>query len=237
MADYGLQVVNDGGFVQIDSTYKNLGLLAKGSVISSGTPTQTGWYPAVFSVAVGATPIVAARPSSGYAVLVSTVLSGNTVTYTYYCDASGTTLYYWVFDDPARGINDGSNYGLLVRNAASEVVFDSRLRYMRVLGFFSGNEYYAPAPPIDSGETFSYASSNLAVVQSAFRHWWTGIALGSPPNSGYALLFMTGFSISGSNATFKLCNVNTIYSNQGPITVEGNRIENYAYMVLDVSNF
>ncbi|WP_414446866.1 hypothetical protein AB4851_08790 [Burkholderia sp. 22PA0099] len=235
MADFGLEVINSSGFVQIDSTYKNLGLRAKGVVTSGGAPIGgVGWYYATVTITAGASPVIAFR-SSGKCYLRYSTASGGTITYYFHCQGAGMQVWYWVFDDPVLATLSG-NYGLSVSDGSGAVVFDSRTNYMRVIGAVSG----AGAPgsdPIDAGFTGSY-SGVPAVVQGQLRYQVINTLVGGqPPNATTVQnLLAVAVSFPGLSVTWR---------QENPASVTFNRQQNidpsishlaYDYLVIDVSS-
>lgn len=230
MADYGLKVVNSAGYVQIDSTFKNLGLRVKGSVVSGGSPTASGWYQATITVPAGSTPVLAVRPSSGYATQISATTANGYITYTYYCSAAGITLSYWVFDDPLLSGASGQ-YGLIVRNSGGSTVFDSRIDYMRVLGVFSGT---GDTTPIESGYSLNLPSgATPAVVQSQLRYRWTAQLIDN--QTILAAFVAAAFSISGASVSFSSQVINSFNAPNSTVinTTPSNA---YSYLFIDVTN-
>ncbi|WP_250467621.1 hypothetical protein [Caballeronia sp. GAFFF2] len=227
MADFGLKVVNANGFLQIDSTYANLGLRQKGSITSGGAATANGWYAATLTVAYGVSPMLAVRPASGQCVLVSTSVSGSNITYKFYCNASGVAITYWLFDSPA-GITGSGSYGLIVRNSSGSPVFDSRMSYLRILDFING-----------TGTNVSLStpySKTIAVVQTQLWYSW-GISTPPYPQTGGIVNFLA-MPFAVSNNTFSASSGQLIdYSRQDPAPAINSTARNgYAYIIVDVTN-
>ncbi|SAK71373.1 hypothetical protein AWB80_03814 [Caballeronia pedi] len=231
MADFGLQVLNSSGNVQIDSTFKNLALREKGTLTSGGSEQgNTGWYFASVTTAVGTSPIIAFR-SSAKCYLRYSAISGSQITYFFHCQGSGVAVQYWIFDDPSLATMSG-NYGLQVFNNVGSVVFDSRTKYMRVIDTLSSPGSIT-GDPIDSGISRSY-SGTPAVVQGQLRYIISNNAVGTPPNvSVISVLTVPAVSFSGGAVTWKADNpATTQFTGNVP---EGQNHTPYDYMVLDVS--
>lgn len=135
----GFQVFNNGGVLQIDENYVNLGLIATGQVTPSA-PTPDGHIAAFRMVEVGATgvaPIIAVR--ANYAVALGDVRqSGSTWTFRLCVntttDWDGTPLTYYIFDQVpavAHGV------GLQVFRADGVCTFDSSYKYFNPVGAFT----------------------------------------------------------------------------------------------------
>ncbi|MDR5778769.1 hypothetical protein QCE63_04900 [Caballeronia sp. LZ065] len=227
MADFGLQVFNANGYLQIDSTYANLALRQKGSFVSGGAASSTGWYKASLTVPYGVTPLLAVRPSSGMCSLISSSVSGSNITYLFYCSASAVTLSYWLFDSPA-GIAGSGSYGLIVNNASGVRVFDSRMPYLRILDFINGS---ATGPTLSA----NYGKT-IAVVQTEL---WYAYSVSVPPypqTGGIINFDAMAFSISSGNA-FSASGQLLEYSLEDPAPdVNTTPRTSYAFLVVDVTN-
>lgn len=235
MADYGLKLVNASGFVQIDSTYKNLALRETGTVVSGGAAVgSTGWYAATLTTSAGTSPVIAFRCSSPCFIRYSAA-SGGTRTYYFMCYGSGVSVQYWIFDDPA-GITGSGTYGLVVNNASGAKVFDSRMKYMRVIDTLSGTSSYATGDPLVNGFSRSYAGTP-AVVQGQLYSQIINQAVGTAPVFTISSIWLAAAATtSGNTVTWKTENPNTVQS-QTSVVPQSQQHANYDYLVLDVSNF
>lgn len=234
MADFGLRVVNSSGYVQIDSTYKNLALRESGTVVSGGSSTgNTGWYAATPTTVAGTCPVIAFRASNTCFMRYS-VVSGNQITYYFFCQGAGVSVQYWIFDDPAAATPSGS-YGLIVKDGAGAKVFDSRLTYMRVIDALSGAASSAADDPWTNGFSRSY-SGVPAVVQGQLFSEVLNAIVSTPPNFTVTASWIAGaVSFSGGAVTWKSVNPNTVQS-QTSVAPTNQQHSNYDYLVLDVSN-
>ncbi|MDR5825780.1 hypothetical protein [Caballeronia sp. LZ043] len=233
MADFGLQVFNSSGNVQIDSTFKNLGLREKGTVVSGGSPSGgTGWYLATLTVSAGISPLIAWR-SSGKCYLRYSTVSGSSITYYFHCQGAGVSVQYWIFDDLATATLSG-NYGLQVFNSAGGLVFDSRTKYMRVVDTLSSPGGLS-GEPMDTGITRSYGGTP-AVVQGQLRYIVQNNGTGTGnPVTVISVLTLPAVSFSGSSVTWKTDNPATS-TFTGQTVPESQMHLPYDYLVLDVSN-
>lgn len=107
-----------GGFVQIDSTYRNLLLVRANSFTGS------------FVVTVSSAAIAAFRTSEGAQLKINEIRAGGGDFKAYDCTVTGGTAYYFVFDFGAPA----TNYGLEIYTEASELAFSAAYDYMRVAG-------------------------------------------------------------------------------------------------------
>ncbi|BBP95976.1 hypothetical protein BSFA1_11050 [Burkholderia sp. SFA1] len=232
MSDFGLQLFNSSGNLQIDSTFKNLGLREKGTTRSGGSPAgNMGWYWATVTTSVGNAPMIAFRSSSKCYLRYSSI-SGSQITYWFHCLGTGVTVQYWIFDDPSLATLSG-NYGLQVFNASGSKVFDSRTKYMRVIDSISAAGSSGDA--LDNGFTRSY-SGTPAVVQGQLRTRITNTAAGSPPNMTIVtVMFAPAVSFSGGDVSWKTETVVTVNTTGQSGVPEGQARTAYDYLVLDVS--
>jgi hypothetical protein len=236
MADFGLQLFNSSGNVQIDSTYKNLGLREKGSVVSSSSAPigSTGFYYATFTTVAGTCPVVAFR-SNGTCYLSHSTTSGNSTTYYFSCSAANVTVQYWIFDDLANVTLSG-NYGLQVFNAAGGKVFDSRSKYMRIVDLVRGTNE-ASNGAMASGFTQSY-SGLPAVVQGQLYYYLTYGIIGasSAPYTVQRILTAATVTFPSGGVTWqsKTADV-SVFTNQSSLP-DSRTHRSYDYLVLDVSN-
>lgn len=165
---YGIEVRNNNGGVQIDGTYQNLSLLASGqrqsSAIAVGCGDKLAYIPWNFSVHPEA--VLCARPRNGgkiYTIfgdpsnsrfVVSFKGSSSYIDYAIYATQKSTPVY-------------STQYGLQVFDASGSVVFDSRERYLSVLGYVDLNIPAGLDLGVPSVTTASnpYASSSPYIMQ------------------------------------------------------------------------
>lgn len=142
--NYGLKILNSGGFVQIDDTYENTVLVASGSASASasniwGSPVRVN-----FTAVTGA-PILCIKfdSSSAYCCVMDIASS-----YFEFALLSGAdlskgvsgTIQWRVYAKKPSGISV-SGYGLVVRNAADTPVFSSNETYPRIAAVLNGCPY------------------------------------------------------------------------------------------------
>lgn len=237
MAEYGLKVWNKDGFVQIDGTYRNLGLRAKGSVYSGGVSSSTGFF--IASVTLPAAAPMLAWRATAPTVQRQIVQSGAQITYYFECQGSGVRVDYWLFDFPDFSIMPG-NYGLRVWNAGGEVVFDSRAKYMRVVDSLQALGAGAVGDPIDNGISRAYSVGTIAVVQSLLRYDISSNPIEPGPKPRYLSIYKAaGVRFDGVAAlTYGMYIVNSIEYESGDTSAPPPQAQSgYGYLVLDVSNY
>ncbi|MDR5801213.1 hypothetical protein [Caballeronia sp. LZ001] len=232
MPDFGLQVYNQSNVLQIDSTYKNLALRAKGSVAATTATAQGDWFYATVTVSAGVSPVMAFRCPVACYLRQTTIANGN-ITYLFLVKGNSQIVQYWIFDDPVQATRSG-NYGLQVFNSAGSLVFDSRSKYMRVLDSVRGNGNLSD--PIEAGFTRSY-SGLPAVVQGQLRFRVTNNATGQPPAiTVFGALEQVAPTFSGTNITFAMMPSAVVQYSVNQNVPPGQFHTAYDYLVLDVAN-
>lgn len=135
----GLLIINDDSFVQIDSTYANYALVARGT----GTLTNgnSEWAPGsqapVAPTIKGVNPLIAF--SCETYLRVSRSQSGDTFRFFFTSDDSeafghSKVVNWYIFDTPPSAASQ-SGIGLQVWNEQGIPVFDSSLYYLKVIDF------------------------------------------------------------------------------------------------------
>lgn len=187
----GFQIINDSGVVQVDQDYKNYALYSKTTITSWSSSWNSGTGGTVFSAAV---PI---PPSGSYVIALITsgassasVMYGGTVMAT---APSGTpTVTAYVFAAPTAS---GSTSGVQVFDASGGVVFDSALKYMRVV--YAGT---IPSRSLPNDVPYTYsglAAGNYAVVMSFSRQHYV-YTTGVP---GFWVVYRDFYATSGNGFT------------------------------------
>jgi hypothetical protein len=155
----GFYVRNADSFIQIDGSHQNLVLKDAGNV-SVGASSST-------TVRVSAqTPCVAVRPDQGVVVYWLNRVDATSWDIVFSAsDNQGATARWFLFDRQDEVTEFKTDYGLRVSNEFGQVVFDSRQRYMRVLGMVT--------PTISTGSvswTFDEIPA-FVLCGTAFRGW------------------------------------------------------------------
>lgn len=125
---HGLQVYNNSGILQIDSSYRNF------SITSSGVATAgTGGLVRRVNITInGENPILAFRSTTG-ATATAIGKSGNTFTYQimiYAPSGFDPNVYWWAFDNSN---SPEYSHGLHVYNASGLLCYDSSKKYFKML--------------------------------------------------------------------------------------------------------
>lgn len=127
---YGFLVKNTSGSTQVDELYKNLCVVASGTV-TQASPTSGAVF--VGPTYTGTAPLIAFSCSELFVGVAETVVSGNTWTYHFRVPGwvSGSfTIKWWIFDVPPSA--SLPSFGLVVRNTSGDITFRSDYNYLRV---------------------------------------------------------------------------------------------------------
>ncbi len=167
----GLQVFNNDNILQIDGEYKNRCFIMKQNVVcnaatSNGSFNNYASAPRDYSGVVN--PVVALRSSSP--CLVHWISSTQ---YVIISNVNGAVCDVYFFGDTPT---PSANYGLQVRNAKGELVFDSLQKYMRVIG-------YEVLPDTTHIGTFTYPLGKVYATIVSGGFWGRTITTGAPSSS------------------------------------------------------
>ena len=141
MSDYGLRVRNQGGDVVIDSQYRNMALLLEQQL---DVRTEVGYYTINFApVTTDAPPVLAVRRWSDPALFFSTVdylggpgnWTGVRLTFNGLDRHAGAKVWVRLY---AYDLPPMPGYGMKIRNAAGQLVFDSARLPLTFIGELGG---------------------------------------------------------------------------------------------------
>lgn len=137
---YGIEVRNNQGGVQIDGTYQNLSLLETGRTATSSSfdsyAVERFFVPWNFDLHPEA--IVTVRPRPGEKIFkVSSEPNNNR----FVIESTGVSSYvdYAIYGIQKSTKSYSTNYGLQILNGSGDIVFDSREKYLKVLGYVDIN--------------------------------------------------------------------------------------------------
>ena len=182
---YGILVKNSSGYTQIDDNYSNYTLIASGSVgISASTMSKVN--PATVYFASQSIPVVVCIGNTGGAVVALLATSASSVQFV---SNANTTVSYRIYANVANNPGSISGYGLVVRNASSQVVFNSNLTYMRVGQLTFSTVGYYSMPTVYHG----YGNAYVDITNSGSRAFLT--IASSPGLPSYA----RGFGVNVGN--------------------------------------
>jgi hypothetical protein len=162
---YGIVVRNSQGGIQIDGDYQNLSLQGSGQQSSSarapGCGDKLAYIPWNFSEHPEA--ILCVRPRGSGKVYT---LFGEPANNRFVVGFKGGSNYidYAVYAARKNSPDYSTNYGFQVFDSAGSVVFDSRERYLSVLGFV---DLYIP-PGEDLGEPSVTTANNPYASHSPY---------------------------------------------------------------------
>lgn len=170
---FGALFINDHNRVQIDDTTSVLSLVDSGSAIATlsdyGTST-TRWH--TLTVTGRTAPVLAIgvdQPSTGQKgfQIVRSERSGTTWTFTIFIWHSHSfdfNFRWYVFDTPDGSAATG--WGMILRNASSQIVFNSNLPPARSVSAMTSGRTYAAvhAGPLGYQENFDWDSETMQSV-------------------------------------------------------------------------
>lgn len=120
----GIQVFNTSNTLQVDSTFYNLCLKYKGTVVT-GSDNQP--FASEFTLACK-DPVLAFRCTTDFVYVIDQIDNSNgTWTFKIGSVGRGTTVNYYIYDVPSLG---PSNMGMQVFNSGGALVFDTLWPYM-----------------------------------------------------------------------------------------------------------
>jgi len=237
MVEYGLRVKNVNGFVQIDGSYANLALveiLSLTATTQAGGPNGVVWivrrnFPGYI------TPTIAIAANNNVAVCCSGRIVNGVWQVTFWA-STRTAFQVYVFDEASRGTRFNIDYGLMVKNKTTgAVVFDSRMKYMRVIDVIAGTSDDFKAV------IRSYPNAKkVAVVQGLFWAYSFHQIVPDDPVDPTAIASILASASYNPTANSMTLDVMSVYENANRLSQ--NPIPNwycptYSYLVLDVSDF
>lgn len=151
---YGLQVYNNSGILQIDSSYRNFAITTSGVAVAGAG----GLVRRVNISVVGENPILGFRSSTG-ATATAIGKSGSTFTYQImiYAPSGGfdPNVYWWAFDNESSPV---LTHGLHVYNSSGGLCYDSGKRYFKMLNHdIAGSITYTGKALLSAACSFGYA--------------------------------------------------------------------------------
>ncbi|MCU8044339.1 MULTISPECIES: hypothetical protein [unclassified Shewanella] len=187
----GLRVRNNNNIIQIDNTYKNLGLLTKGNVTTVRNTNYYGTVSVGTVIVSGNNPQIALIPKeTAPAAVYQRVKSGNTFTFTIFSIAPDTIPYY-IFDYSVAGTVGPK---LKMRDASGNLFFDSSRNYLKIVGMMDvddGQPSYIEHP--------TPAGRKCAVLMSVGAQEYVYIPAGSPTPNYYQITEMWTISAAAVN--------------------------------------
>jgi len=232
MTTAGLQIKNDALTIQIDQDYKNLGLVAKGTVTTDTLLYALSPYSSYKTITLPAgvaSPVIAF--SCGQPCLL---MNQNDTTAALLCrGAVGTSITYYIFGEmPASAPAHGA--GLLVFASAGVVGYNSEYPCLRRLQSITSNASSLTGESCITASS-SFTGKTVAVVQNSasFAQHTNGgsggegavpataFGAGASVQSGGTSIFINSFKVYGFNASVG-------WHQNGP---------NGAWLVIDVTGY
>lgn len=188
----GFKIIGDHGVVQIDDTFFNLGLKAKGLLYM---PPQTANMQVATLTVTANTPVLCIRPVATSIALLSVTRSGDQYTYTFGgFDPSAETFAWYLFDKMPVVAQRGA---AMVWNANGEPVFNSDYPPMKVAGIANlpNANLTTQAGAIDVGAAGVYA---VCVSQGRIEHTSVRVNMGFQ-----GVLYVEGVKVTNTGAVTK----------------------------------
>lgn len=227
---YGLQVIGNDGYKQIDENYANLSFVGKGTMSIGGSVNNmagpTTFYSGSqrFNRACNR-PLVFIRPTQGYACLAS-IVNGGSYLDIYLHGNTSQNVDFYVFDQITT--DEYGGFGLQVFNAAGQLTYSSNYAPLRIKAIVPGqsgsllNNSVGPRriATLDAGTYAALASTKR--IDSVVRYEGSRV---------YSIWYS---EMLGVNATE--LNLNYGPTNYIPATSRASQNDGGQYMVIKVDN-
>lgn len=197
----GFQVIGSHGSVQVDGSYFNLGLVAKGTVQIPAAGSITQSVPDISLItpqitATGISPILCLRSLQTQVAIARVKRSGSTFQYTIIGTptASGETVQWFLFDQMTLALKAGqSNAGIQVFDGVGSIVFDSNAYPMRVaaVGKVPDQDLINVPGAVSAASVGTFAA---CVTQGRIDSFYVA------GNGGYSQVFTEGAQITSTGA-------------------------------------
>ena len=152
---YGLLVRNASSIIQIGEDYSNYYLHQEG-VVSVGPNGASVSYSSV----EGALPLVATRAAS-----VGVAIQSVSSTQVFLVSSSSVSVPYRIYM-PSTNVTAPSGYGLVVKNSANKIVFDSTRKQLRVLQLINYTEVARNPSSPEAPREFNHSLGHRFVIHS-----------------------------------------------------------------------
>lgn len=154
----GLQIINDGGNIQIDEATQNFVLTNQGSVTLTSIVEggETLW---IGSVSVTATFPLFFHRSSAYTSVIRSTNSGSAWTFHFLGKVNPGSAVPWYLFDVAP--TPSENFGLEVFTASGARAFHSSQRPLRVVDVYSATTGDFVTRTLPAGRTYAVGQSGL----------------------------------------------------------------------------
>lgn len=224
MADFGLEVTNDGGTIQIDSVNVNFEVIATGSTAG---PASGFTINSISFTSCPNPPMVFVRTTgSGYTYFVSWILSGSNYVGAKFLVLGNITVNYFVAAPQITSSSD--TWGLHIFNAAGAKVFDSGKPYLKIIDAFRIGSADGFGGITFSGGTFSHATTpqpyyclgggNSYILDDGSDLWQCGPAVQSNGTSSVVIdkTVVDTISVPGSSLGYSItANISSSFQHRG----------------------
>lgn len=255
MAEHGARIYNYNGYRTIDSNYTNLGLFSKGTVTCSTQLTSTGnlrWFQGLLDLSPSGTGTPVLAFESDYPTVIRFVENHGSY-WRYFIaigvpmgNTSGGSLTYYAFGGNPSGLGP---WGIRIKNAANQPVFDSNRPYLNVVGLVPGTTTEppigesSPVPVLGINDVWSrsFASrGRIAFVQCSYCYFMnTYESEDTPPWTAYQDIWHTACKKTGPN-TIEIAQHFVGTQSSGPTNTNpfATGIQDFFnYILVDVTNF
>lgn len=241
----GLFLKNEAGGIQIDETYPSVGLIQSGN-LTIQTINHSGWsssfgydeHGAIITV-TGTRPILALG-GDYFCGIKSTVDNGDgTWTFQVCAEvaANGHDVPYYVFDNATLVADEGC--GLLVWNAAGELVFASSQKPMRLIDIKTGS---LPSGWSNSANTYAnswvYETSRtyaFAPLSTGYRYRWVFPNPGQPVEQWFEAFYGAKRIAGGIQA--QIAGLLALTASNKDSQAGDFETQNYGFLIFDVTNY
>lgn len=122
---YGISILNESNYVQIDQDYSNYVIILSGTISISNTNTATLTY-----ADLGITPMAMVKFHNTGTYITITRLDSTGMTLK--TKTTGTWAVPYMLAVPISSVTADTDYGMRVYNSSNQLVFDSGKKYPRI---------------------------------------------------------------------------------------------------------
>lgn len=228
MPTTGIRIRNANHVVQIDQNYRNLGLRYSTTLTAGSGHSANGFYVVTWTFPYSASQIVAIQ-ATAFTCLVSQVISGGNITYTWWINQVNGTINVRVFDNPDLLNFTAGVPGIVMRNNGVKF-FDSRAKYMKVVDFRS-----AATNPSSDVTVAPSGVGNLYAVQ--LQPLWGRQVAAIDQTTRICIWTSCYVKIVNNVATISAGAIDTLTSTNNADVLSILNRYGYAYMFLDCTGF
>lgn len=229
MSHAGLTVTSDSGSLQIDESYLNFSLVARGSINLAVFDQASNSIPAgnTLSISGLTAPSLFFLDGSVFTAVVGKQVSGSTHSWLLACGTAGVCNYV-VFDVK---VPNPSTYGLQVFGPAGDLIFDARSQVMRFVGTYATGSWTGTIT-LPAGRTYAVACNQTLIRFSGFRQG----------GNIYTACIANSLQIAGNIITLGGARYRTIPTDPSNFQIDtdfynANQPSALQFVVIDVTDF